>query len=196
MDVGVKVVGVGSVGTRCFVVLFQGRDHGDALVLQIKEAGASVLEQHLGESVYDNHGRRVVEGQRLIQAQSDIFLGWSEGGLEGRHYYVRQLRDWKGSVALDTATPQQLEFYARLCGMTLARGHGRSGDPIAIASYMGNGDALDRAITDFSEAYAAQNLSDYHAFLAAIDAGRLEAVDPITYVPAPRRHPDAATTAV
>jgi uncharacterized protein (DUF2252 family) len=181
VDFGVKVVGVGSVGTRCFIVLLEGRDRDDPLFLQVKEAGPSVLEEHLSPSVYDNEGRRVVEGQRLTQAQSDIFLGWTEGGIEGRHYYVRQLRDWKGSADIEGATPALLTFYAQLCGMTMARGHARSGDPIAIAAYMGKSTSLDRAITDFAEAYSAQNLSDYRRFHAAIDEGRLEHVDPATY---------------
>jgi uncharacterized protein (DUF2252 family) len=179
VDVGVKVVGVGSVGTRCLIVLLEGRDRQDPLFLQIKEAGPSVLEEHLDASVYANHGRRVVEGQKLTQAESDIFLGWTEGGLEGFHFYVRQLRDWKGSVALDTGTPEQLAFYARLCGMTLARGHARTGDAVAIASYLGKSDSLDRAITDFSEGYADQNQRDYEAFTTAIHDGRLACSDTI-----------------
>jgi uncharacterized protein (DUF2252 family) len=181
VDIGVKVVGVGSVGTRCFIVLLQGRDRTDPLFLQIKEAGRSVLEEFLVPSVYPNQGRRVVEGQRLTQAQSDIFLGWTEGGLEGRHYYVRQLRDWKGSAEVEGATPDQLMYYAQLCGMTMARGHARTGDPIAIAAYMGKGDTLDRAITEFADAYTEQNKRDYGRFRAAIDAGRLEYVDPASY---------------
>jgi uncharacterized protein (DUF2252 family) len=181
VDVGVKVVGVGSVGTRCFIVLLQGRDRNDPLFLQIKEAGRSVLEEFLVPSVYPNQGRRVVEGQRLTQAQSDIFLGWTEGGPEARHYYVRQLRDWKGSAEVEGATPDLLDYYAQLCGMTMARGHARTGDPIAIAAYMGKGDSLDKAITEFAEAYAEQNQSDYQRFRGAIDDGRLEYVDPATY---------------
>jgi uncharacterized protein (DUF2252 family) len=179
IDVGVKVVGVGSVGTRCFIVLLEGRDREDPLFLQLKEAGASVLEKYLGASEYDKHGRRVVEGQRLVQAESDIFLGWTEGGPEHHHYYGRQLRDWKGSVDIDAGgTPQQAAFYAQLCGTTLARGHARSGDPVAIAKYVGKSDTLDRAVTDFSEAYAEQNQCDYEAFLAAISNGRLDATPP------------------
>jgi uncharacterized protein (DUF2252 family) len=187
VDVGVKVVGVGSVGTRCLIILLQGRDRQDPLFLQIKEAGASVLEDHLAPSVYANHGRRVVEGQRLAQAESDIFLGWVEGGPESRHFYLRQLRDWKGSVEFDSGTLQQAEFYARLCGMTLARGHARSGDPIAIAAYMGKGDTLDLAVADFGEAYAVQNRQDYDAFMTAIDDGRIPAVDPVTFTPVSHR---------
>ena len=177
VDMALKVVGVGSVGTRCFNMLQQGRDTEDPLFLQIKEAGPSVLEEHLGASVYPNSGQRVVEGQQLAQAQSDIFLGWTEAR-EGRQFYVRQLRDWKGTVETEGATPNQLEFYARLCGRTLARGHARSGDPAAISGYLGKGDAFDKAITDFSEAYAAQNLRDFNEFVAAIDSGRLACADP------------------
>jgi uncharacterized protein (DUF2252 family) len=177
IDLALKVVGVGSVGTRCFVMLLEGRDHEDPLFLQIKEAGPSVLEEHLGASAYPNSGQRVVEGQQLAQAQSDIFLGWSEGR-ESRQFYIRQLRDWKGSVETEGATPNQVEFYARLCGRTLARGHARSGDAASIAAYLGKGDTFVQAITDFSEAYAEQNLSDFTAFLAAIDDGRLPCADP------------------
>jgi uncharacterized protein (DUF2252 family) len=179
IDVAVKVVGVGSVGTYSFVMLLEGRDRDDPLFLQIKEATASVLEEFVGPSRYENHGRRVVEGQRLIQAQSDIFLGWTEGRLAGRHYYVRQLRDWKGSVEIEGARPDLLTFYAHLCGMVLARGHARSGDPVALAAYLGNGDVFDRAVTSFAEAYEAQNRRDYDAFLAAIADGRLAADDGI-----------------
>ncbi len=173
VDMAIKVVGVGSVGTRCFVMLLQGRDQRDPLFLQVKEAGRSVLEEHLGPSVYDNPGRRVVEGQRAVQAQSDIFLGWATGR-EQRGFYIRQLRDWKGSAEESGGSPDRLRFYARLCGRTLARGHARTGDPVAIAAYAGTGDALDRAMTAFAEAYAEQNLRDYAAFLDAIESGRLE----------------------
>ncbi|MCB1011095.1 MAG: DUF2252 domain-containing protein [Microthrixaceae bacterium] len=177
VDIGVKVVGVGSVGTRCLVILLQGRDENDPLFLQAKEAGASVLEPYLAPSRYDNHGRRVVEGQRLVQAQSDIFLGWTVGsGSEvTRDFYVRQLRDWKGSADItEGTTANQLAFYGSLCGLTLARGHARSGDPIAIRSYAGRNDTLDRAVTAFAEAYAVQNRRDYQLFQQAIEQGRLE----------------------
>jgi uncharacterized protein (DUF2252 family) len=178
IDVGIKVVGVGSVGTLCLLVLLQGRDEGDPLFLQAKETGRSVLEEHLEPSPYNNHGRRVVEGQRLVQAQSDIFLGWTEGTGPGRrHFYLRQLRDWKGSVEIEGGTPDQLRFYAGLCGQTLARGHARSGDAEAIHAYAGRGDKLDRAITAFAEAYSVQNLSDYEAFRDAIAEGRLEVAE-------------------
>ncbi len=179
VDIAMKVVGVGSVGTRCMVMLLQGRDIEDPLFLQIKEAGPSVLEEFLGASRYPNCGQRVVEGQQLVQAQSDIFLGWSEGRVS-RQFYIRQLRDWKGSVEVEGSTPNQVEFYARLCGRTLARGHARSGDPASIAAYLGKGEAFDRAVTDFSEAYAEQNLRDFEAFNAGIDDGRLPCADPET----------------
>jgi uncharacterized protein (DUF2252 family) len=175
VDVGIKVVGVGSVGTRCLILLMLGRDDQDPLFLQAKEATASVLEDHLPASRYDNHGRRVVEGQRLVQAQSDIFLGWTTGSLEGRDYYVRQLRDWKGSVDVEAkgTTVEQLMFYADLCGLTLARGHARSGDAEAIRAYAGKGDRLDDAIATFSLAYAKQNLKDYESFRQAVSEGRI-----------------------
>jgi uncharacterized protein (DUF2252 family) len=176
VDVGVKVVGVGSVGTRCLIALLRGRDEHDPLFLQIKEAGPSVLAEFLAPSRYDHQGQRVVEGQRLVQATSDIFLGWTTGDLAGINYYVRQLRDWKGSVEIeaDGVTPEQLGFYAGLCGLTLARGHARSGDAVAVNAYAGKGDSLDRAIVAFAESYAAQNLEDYHRFTQAIAEGRLE----------------------
>ncbi|CAB4827336.1 unannotated protein [freshwater metagenome] len=180
VDVGLKVVGVGSVGTRCVILLLKGRDDHDPLFLQAKEAGPSVLEEQLLRSEYDNHGRRVVEGQRLIQAQSDSFLGWTKSsGPAHADFYLRQLRDWKGSFEVEESTPTGLEFYARLCGMTLARGHARSGDAAAISAYCGTGASLDRAITTFSENYAAQNLEDFKAFRQAISDGRLEASEPI-----------------
>ena len=161
LDIALKVVGVGSVGTHCLVMLLEGRDREDPIFLQLKEASRSVLEEYLSPSAYSNSGRRVVEGQRLIQAQSDIFLGWTEGGLAHRHFYVRQLRDWKGSAEIEGAAADDLLFYARLCGMTLARGHARSGDAVVVAEYMGSSDTFDRAITEFSEAYAQQNGHDY-----------------------------------
>jgi uncharacterized protein (DUF2252 family) len=177
VDVGVKVVGVGSVGTRCLVLFLIGRDENDPLFLQAKEAGASVLEDHLPPTRYDNHGRRVVEGQRAIQAQTDIFLGWTAGATGERHFYLRQLRDWKGSAEIEEATPDQLSFYAELCGLTLARGHARSGDSEAIRAYAGRSDTLDRSITEFAERYARQNLEDYERFTQAITDGRLESAE-------------------
>ncbi len=173
-----KVVGVGSVGTRAWVVLLTGADDGDPLFLQAKEAEASVLEPYAGASRFKNHGRRVVEGQRLMQAASDIFLGWCPAvGLDGRQrdFYVRQLWDWKRSVEIERLTPHGLELYARICGWTLARAHARSGDRIEIASYLGGGDAFDRAIAEFSERYADQSERDHAALVAAIDSGRIAA---------------------
>ena len=173
-----KVVGVGSVGTRAWIALLLGRDGQDPLFLQAKEAQASVLEPFVGKSRYANHGQRVVEGQRLMQASSDIFLGWNRlAGLDGvvRDFYVRQLRDWKGSWAPEAMVPQVMNVYGQMCGWTLARAHARSGDRIAIASYLGNSDAFDRAIASFSEAYADQNDRDYDALNAAVKADRIKA---------------------
>ena len=173
-----KVVGVGSVGTRCYIMLMLGRDHNDPLFLQVKEAQASVLERFLGASAYPHHGERVVAGQRLMQGATDIFLGWQRiKGLDGvtRDYYVRQFQDWKGSADVDTMLPPGATLYARICGATLARAHARWGDRIAVASYLGNGEGFDRAIADFSAAYADQNERDYAAFSAAVDSGRLTA---------------------
>lgn len=175
VDAARKVVGVGSVGTRAFIVLLQGRDADDPLFLQIKEATESVLEAYLPKSRYRQHGERVVQGQRLMQAASDIFLGWTKGVDENRHYYWRQLRDMKGSAVVEAMTPVGLAFYARTCGWTLARAHARSGDPIAIAEYLGRSDEFDQAIADFSKRYAEQNEQDYEAFADAIRSGRLEA---------------------
>ncbi|HEY5222638.1 MAG TPA: DUF2252 domain-containing protein [Microbacteriaceae bacterium] len=174
-----KVVGVGSVGTRAWVLLLRGRDDRDALILQAKEAEESVLERFLGPSQYAQHGQRVVAGQRLMQAASDIFLGWQQvDGVDGvkRDFYVRQLHDWKGSVDVDDVRPRGVKFYARLCGQALARAHSRSGDRVAIAGYLGKGDQFDRAIADFSAAYADQNERDYAAFVEAVDSGRLKAL--------------------
>jgi len=177
VDAARKVVGVGSVGTRAFIVLLQGRDAQDPLFLQIKEATASVLEAHLPKSRYGQHGERVVQGQRMMQAASDIYLGWTKGLDVNRHYYWRQLRDMKGSVLVELMTPLGLTFYARTCGWTLARAHARSGDPVAIATYLGAGDAFDKSITDFCERYADQNERDYQDFVTAVRSGRLEAVE-------------------
>jgi uncharacterized protein (DUF2252 family) len=173
-----KMVGVGSVGTRCYIMLMVGRDHNDPLFLQIKEAEASVLERFIDKSTYSHHGQRVVAGQRLMQAATDIFLGWIRiKGLDGvtRDYYVRQFQDWKGGADIDSMLVPGATLYSRICGATLARAHARWGDRIAIASYLGNGDAFDRAIADFSAAYADQNERDYKAFTAAISSGRLVA---------------------
>lgn len=174
VDAARKVVGVGSVGTRCFVLLLEGRDESDPLFLQIKEAVPSVLEQYLSPSAYEHQGRRVVSGQRLTQAASDIFLGWMTGPQQ-RHFYWRQLRDMKGSAEVETMSPALLRDYARLCGRALARSHARSGDRIAIASYLGSSDVFDRAIADFALRYAGQNADDYAALGAAIAAGVLTA---------------------
>jgi uncharacterized protein (DUF2252 family) len=179
VDMARKVVGVGSVGTRAFIGLLQGRDEADPLFLQVKEATASVLEDHLGKSRYRQHGERVVYGQRMMQAASDIFLGWTKGVDVSRHYYWRQLRDMKGSAEVEAMVPVGLSFYAGVCGWTLARAHARSGDPVAIAAYLGKRDQFDQAITDFSERYADQNEQDYQAFAKAIRSGRLEAVEGI-----------------
>jgi uncharacterized protein (DUF2252 family) len=173
-----KVVGVGSVGTRAWILLLLGRDSQDPLFLQAKEAQSSVLEPYTGAGSFKQQGRRVVEGQRLMQAASDIFLGWvTAEGPDGknRDFYVRQLWDGKGSAAVERMTPMTMELYAKLCGWTLARAHARSGDRIAIAAYLGKGDSFDRAICEFSEAYAEQNDRDYKEFARAVDTGRLEA---------------------
>jgi uncharacterized protein (DUF2252 family) len=176
VDVARKVVGVGSVGTRAFIGLLQGRDEDDPLFLQVKEATPSVLEDYLPASPYGNHGQRVVEGQRMMQAASDIFLGWTEGAEVDRHYYWRQLRDMKGSADIEAMTPSGLTLYAGACGWTLARAHARSGDAVAIASYLGARDNFDRSILDFSERYADQTEQDFEAFTGAIASGRLKAV--------------------
>ena len=173
-----KMVGVGSVGTRCYILLLLGRDYNDPLFLQAKEAQASVLERFLGQSTYKHCGERVVAGQRLMQAATDIFLGWQRvRGLDGvtRDYYVRQFQDWKGSADVDAMLVPGAMLYARLCGATLARAHARWGDRIAIASYLGKSDAFDQAIANFSAVYADQNERDYAAFRAAVDSGRLTA---------------------
>ena len=178
VHVAYKMVGVGSVGTRCYIMLLLGRDHDDPLFLQIKEAQDSVLERFLPKSTYAHHGERVVAGQRLMQAATDIFLGWQRiKGLDGvsRDYYVRQFQDWKGSADVDSLLVPGATLYSRICGATLARAHARWGDRIAIASYLGKGDAFDRAIADFSAAYADQTERDYAAFSAAVDSGRLVA---------------------
>jgi uncharacterized protein (DUF2252 family) len=177
VDMARKVVGVGSVGTRAFIGLMDGRDGQDPLFLQVKEATASVLEDHLPASRYKQPGERVVQGQRLMQAASDIFLGWARGAEANRFFYWRQLRDMKGSAAVETMTPVALSFYAELCGWTLARAHARSGDPVAIAAYLGGSDRFDRAIEDFSVRYADQNELDYDAFIKAVADGRIAATE-------------------
>ena len=178
VDMARKVVGVGSVGTGCWVILMLGRDQKDPLLLQVKEAQQSVLSRFAGASQYANQGERVVAGQRLMQAASDIFLGWQRTtGLDGqyRDFYVRQLRDWKFSFPIELMVPRGLRIYANLCGATLARAHARSGDRIAIAAYLGGSDVFDRAIADFATAYADQNQRDYDALAAAAASGRVTA---------------------
>jgi uncharacterized protein (DUF2252 family) len=178
VDMAFKVVGVGSVGTRAWIVLMLGRDDGDPLFLQVKEAQRSVLEPFTRRTAFKNQGRRVVEGQRLMQATGDIMLGWIRTvGLDDqeRDFYIRQLWDWKASADVEAMDPTALKLYGGLCGATLARAHARSGDRMAIAAYLGRGDRFDRAIADFAEIYADQNERDHRALLDAIEAGRLEA---------------------
>jgi len=179
VDLARKVVGVGSVGTRAWIALFLGIDDQDPLFLQIKEAQPSVLEQFVGKSEYSNCGQRVVAGQRLMQATSDIFLGWqhTSSGLDGkeRDFFVRQLKDWKGSFAFEAAVPPGAAAYGRACGWTLARAHARSGDRVAIASYLGGSDRFDRSMVTFAEIYAEQNERDYQALRDAVKTGRVEA---------------------
>ncbi len=176
VDVARKVVGVGSVGTRCWIALFEGGADDDPLLLQIKEAQPSVLERELHlDSIYRNHGERVVHGQKLMQAASDLFLGWSLNPATGVHYYWRQLHDMKGSANVPAMSPMQLAGYARICGYTLARAHARSGDAAMISGYLGSGDTFDRALVAFSQDYADQNSQDYEEMVEAIRTGRIEA---------------------
>ena len=179
VDAARKVVGVGSVGTRAWVVLMLGRDNDDPLFLQAKEAQPSVLEPFLGKSGFANCGQRVVEGQRLMQAASDIMLGWlhTDEGLDGkpRDFYIRQLWDAKGSALVELMQPSGMEAYAEICGWTLARAHARSGDAVAIASYLGSGEVFDHALATFAEAYADQNERDYAALKEAVESGRVNA---------------------
>jgi uncharacterized protein (DUF2252 family) len=179
-DFAGKVVGVGSVGTRAWIALLLGRDGQDPLFLQLKQAEASVLEESLGPSEFSNHGQRVVVGQRLMQATSDIFLGWlhvkaGSNGRQAADYYARQLKDWKGSAEIEQMDRKAMARYGTLCGWTLARAHARSGDRIAIAAYLGNGDSFDRAMVEFSKAYAEQNERDYQALNAAVNSGKIDA---------------------
>jgi uncharacterized protein (DUF2252 family) len=172
-----KVVGVGSVGTRAWIALMVGRDTADPLFLQLKEAGSSVLEGFVRKSRFSNSGERVVTGQRLMQASSDIFLGWTHvrAGFDGRprDFYVRQLKDWKGSADVAAMVPAGMALYGELCAWTLARAHARSGDRIAIAAYLGSGDVFDRSMREFAAAYADQNQRDYEALMTAAEAGRV-----------------------
>jgi uncharacterized protein (DUF2252 family) len=179
VDLARKVVGIGSVGTQSWIVLFLGRDGNDPLFLQVKEAQASVLEPFLGSAALASHSRRVVEGQRLMQASSDIFLGWTSGEAElddPRDYYVRQLRDWKASLDVETILPQGLVLYGTACAWTLARAHARSGDRIAIASYLGSADTFDRAVAEYAAAYAEVNATDHRALKQKVADGTLTAV--------------------
>jgi len=173
-DLAIKAVGIGSVGTRCFVGLFFSAEN-HPLLLQFKEACPSVLEPYAGKSVYENHGQRVVTGQRLMQSASDIFLGWTHGR-EGRHFYVRQLRDMKLSAPMEGASAAQVMLYAELCGRTLAHAHAKSGDAALISGYLGKADTFDQAIGDFAVAYADQNAKDHAALVAAVKAGRIKAL--------------------
>jgi uncharacterized protein (DUF2252 family) len=178
VDMARKVVGVGSVGTRAWVLLFAGRGGQDPLVLQMKEAQASVLEPYLGASTFENHGERVVRGQRLSQAAIDVFLGWQRSpGLDGvdRDFYIRQLWDWKASIDLSTMDESGLHAYTRACGWSMARAHARSGDRVAIAAYLGAGPKFDRAIARFSTAYADQNELDYQRLADGVSAGEVTA---------------------
>jgi uncharacterized protein (DUF2252 family) len=177
VDIARKVVGVGSVGTQCWVILMLGRDPADALCLQAKEAAQSVLSRYVGRSTYTNQGHRVVAGQRLMQAASDIFLGWDRvTDPDGpRDFYVRQLRDWKLSLPIERMDRRGMQLYGELCGRTLARAHARSGDRIAIAGYLGQSDVFDRAVADFAAAYADQNERDFRALTAAAASGRIKA---------------------
>ena len=178
VDMARKVVGVGSVGTRAYMLLLHGDDLRDPLFLQAKEAGPSVLEEFVGPSGYANCGQRVVVGQRLMQTVSDIFLGWVRvQGLDGRtrDFYLRQLRDWKGSAEIETMRPSGMRMYGELCGWTLARAHARSGDRVAIAAYLGSGPTFERAIGAFARTYADQNEDDHQMLVEAISAGRIAA---------------------
>jgi uncharacterized protein (DUF2252 family) len=180
VDVAHKVVGVGSVGTQAWIALLLGHRGREPLFLQIKEAQHSVLESVIGPSGFENHGQRVVVGQRLMQASSDAFLGWVRvRNVDGtdRDYYCRQLRDWKGSLEVDQMDPAALAAYGRLCGWTLARAHARSGDRIAITSYLGKSDRFDRAMVSFAAAYAEQNVQDYQALRDAVAAGSVQALE-------------------
>jgi uncharacterized protein (DUF2252 family) len=174
VDMARKVVGVGSVGTRCYVVLMRGKSRDDVLFLQLKQAEASVLEPHLEVSSYSNHGHRVVVGQRLLQALPDTILGWSTSP-DGSDFYFRQLWDMKGEIDPAKLTAGGLGVYGALCGWTLARAHGRGGDEVAIAGYLGKADTFDHAISEFAVAYADVNDRDYKRLSAAVDAGTLKA---------------------
>jgi uncharacterized protein (DUF2252 family) len=182
IELALKVVGVGSVGTRCWVALFLGKDSHDPLFLQVKEAQPSVLERFVGKCEFDHQGQRVVHGQRLMQASSDLFLGWGRTvGTDGVHrdFYIRQLLDWKGSLVVEEMAPRGMASYGRMCGWTLARSHARAGDRMGIAAYLGRSETFDRAIATFAEAYADQNEQDYAEFGRAVRSGRLVAKEDI-----------------
>jgi uncharacterized protein (DUF2252 family) len=175
IDMARKVVGIGSVGTRCYIVMLEGRTQDDPLFLQVKEAQSSVLEPYMGKSTYHDNGERVVVGQRRMQAASDIFLGWYQG-MDGHDFYVRQLEDLKGSIPIESVDPTRLLLYGRVCGSTLARAHARSGDWIQIAEYLGRGPAFAEALASFAEAYADQSERDYQELVQAHHDGRIQAV--------------------
>ena len=177
VDYAIKVVGVGSVGTLCSIILLEGRDKKDPFFLQIKQTTKSVLEEYLNPSKYELSGERVVEGQRLMQTVSDIFLGWTSDEKRERHYYWRQLKDWKGSGDVENATESEMKSYADLRGKTLARAHARSGDPVAISGYMGKSEKFDKAITVFAEKYANQTVKDYNMFIEKIRTDKLEVIE-------------------
>jgi uncharacterized protein (DUF2252 family) len=179
VDMARKVVGVGSVGTRCWIVLLIGRDERDPLLLQIKEAAPSVHAEFVGRSRYTNQGQRVVAGQRLMQQASDIFLGWQRTtGIDGveRDFYIRQLRDWKGSFVIEELSPQSLQIYGELCAWSLARAHARSGDRIAIDAYLGKSATFEQALADFAETYADVTEEDHRQLAEAVTAGRVPAL--------------------
>jgi uncharacterized protein (DUF2252 family) len=177
VDLARKVVGVGSVGTRCWVMLLSAdQDESDVLMLQLKQAVASVYEEYLGPSRTAQHGQRVVEGQRVMQAASDILLGWTQVNVRGHQtdFYVRQMWDWKESADISVMDADAMTVYAQMCGWTLARAHARSGDRVALAGYLGTDDKFDKAMVAFAEAYADQNAKDYKALQDAASAGRIE----------------------
>ena len=181
-DMARKVVGVGSVGTRCYIVLFEGKTSDDPLFLQVKEAQASVLEPYLGKNIYKDNGERVVVGQRRMQAASDIFLGWYRSA-DNHDFYVRQLADLKGSVPIESVRPTGLSLYGRICGGTLARAHARTGDSVQIAAYLGQSLAFEEALATFAEAYAGQTERDYRELVEAHKSGRIQASSPPDKVP-------------
>jgi uncharacterized protein (DUF2252 family) len=176
VDIARKVVGVGSVGTRCFIVLFIGRDQDDPLVLQFKEAEPSVLEPYAGRSAYRHRGARVINGQRLVQIDGDLFLGWNSLAQTDQHFYWRQLKDMKASAEIALLDAKAFDRYVSTCAWCLANAHARSGDPVAIAAYLGSGRSFDKAMAEFAATYARQTVEDWEALSAAVADGRLEAV--------------------